>query len=75
MNMKKQITYKRYPSWISFYYLTLLRYYIPQIKGKVRGPPFEENFRSQKFLSNENFEISTKKCDFLHIKASKAHHI
>ena len=47
----------------------------PQVKGKVRGPPLEENFRSQKFLSDKNFEISTKKSDFLHIKSCKAHHI
>ena len=64
--MKKQITYKMYPIWISF---------TPQVRGKVRGPPMEKNFRSQKFLSDGFCKILLKKCDILHIKINKVHHI
>ena len=57
MKMKKEITYKEYSIWISSYYYTLIRYYIPKLRGKIRGQPVESNIRRQKFQSDGSFEI------------------
>ena len=73
--IKKQITYKMCPIQISCYGWVILRYNIPKLKGKIRGPHMESYFVMQKFLPYRFLKITKQNFQFLGILRKKATHI